>query len=102
MFFLKMLLLLYWLPCTKTGFLYSIWYSTFFDGIHCFVSVLLIVKDQVTCRIIIKNFFFTANQYSKNNSFHAALKIPVPAPWLFNADDPPDLTKSKNVQISLA
>lgn len=56
-----------------------------FDGIHCFVSVLLIMKDQVTCRIIIKNFFLTANQYSKNNTFHAALKIPVPAPWLFNA-----------------
>lgn len=49
-----------------------------------------------------KEFFFTANQYSKNNTFHSALKIPVPAPWLFNADDPPDLTKSKNVQISLA
>lgn len=32
-----------------------------------------------------KEFFFTANQYSKNNTFHAALKIPVPAPWLFNA-----------------
>lgn len=47
-----------------------------------------------------KEFFFTANQYSKNNTFHAALKIPVPAPWLFNALF--NLTKSKNVQISLA
>lgn len=44
--------------------LYKNWFSIYymvqhvFDGIHCFVSVLLIIKDQVTCRIIIKNFFF--------------------------------------------
>lgn len=69
MFFLKMLLLLYWLPCTKTGFLYSIWYSTFFDGIHCFVSVLLIIKDQVTCRIIIKNFFLLQTNILKTIAF---------------------------------
>lgn len=110
MFFLEMLMLLlkqnlhFRHPVQKLVF--YILYVTACLLMEFIAFFRLIYHKGSSCMPYYHKAIFLLQTKILKNTFHTALKILVPAPWLLNAiiiqEDPPDPPKSKNIQISLA